>query len=151
MAPKTLLERPLTRREINRRSYYRHHATNSARTRAYQQTPAGRAAWKAGCLNTRAKRQGAAGRVSGADILALPAHCPCGATHALEVDHVVPLRNGGRNDADNVQVLCRQCHRAKTRAGEGRPRTVDPRVVADLSDGRIARHSASEPVQLSLL
>ncbi len=41
---------------------------------------------------------------------------------AREVDHVVPLANGGeRLDRANLQPLCRQCHQAKT-AGENERR-----------------------------
>jgi hypothetical protein len=32
-----------------------------------------------------------------------------------EVDHVIPLALGGRDDADNMQVLCSPCHGGKTR------------------------------------
>lgn len=32
-----------------------------------------------------------------------------------ECDHVVPLRAGGTNDINNLRVLCKPCHRAKTR------------------------------------
>lgn len=31
-----------------------------------------------------------------------------------EVDHVVPLSEGGGNDLANLQLLCRECHRRKT-------------------------------------
>ena len=48
------------------------------------------------------------------------AHCArCGvaypATH-IEIDHVLPLANGGADVDVNVQTLCRTCHRSKTRA-----------------------------------
>jgi len=32
----------------------------------------------------------------------------------LELDHIVPLWNGGRNVRDNAQTLCRTCHQWKT-------------------------------------
>lgn len=32
-----------------------------------------------------------------------------------EVDHVVPLSEGGTNNLDNLQCICRSCHREKTR------------------------------------
>ena len=39
------------------------------------------------------------------------------ATVALDVDHIVPIDEGGaRYDLDNLQPLCRACHNAKTRA-----------------------------------
>ena len=44
----------------------------------------------------------------------------CGAVRMdHEVDHVVPLEQGGGNDDDNLQLLCGgpgQCHAAKTAA-----------------------------------
>ena len=33
----------------------------------------------------------------------------------LEVDHVIPLIDGGSNDEDNLQTLCRGCHIDKSR------------------------------------
>lgn len=42
-----------------------------------------------------------------------------------EVDHVVPLEQGGSNDMSNLSLLCVECHKAKTaseatrRAGGG--------------------------------
>ncbi|WP_405016408.1 HNH endonuclease [Kitasatospora sp. NBC_00070] len=38
---------------------------------------------------------------------------------ALEVDHIQPLSKGGTDTADNVQLLCKGCHRAKTRRDLG--------------------------------
>lgn len=34
---------------------------------------------------------------------------------AVDVDHIVPLSKGGADVAGNVQVLCKACHRVKTR------------------------------------
>lgn len=42
---------------------------------------------------------------------------------ALEVDHVVPIIDGGSFELDNLQLLCQQCHRAKT-ATENRARAA---------------------------
>ena len=39
----------------------------------------------------------------------------CGAW-GKEVDHKVPVAEGGGNDPANLQVLCRRCHKKKTRA-----------------------------------
>jgi 5-methylcytosine-specific restriction protein A len=33
---------------------------------------------------------------------------------AWDIDHIVPLALGGTNAADNLQILCRPCHRSKT-------------------------------------
>ena len=38
-----------------------------------------------------------------------------------EVDHVLPIFRGGRDEEGNLQVLCRDCHRDKT-AQENRER-----------------------------
>jgi 5-methylcytosine-specific restriction protein A len=32
----------------------------------------------------------------------------------LEIDHIVPISQGGTKDESNLQVLCRECHRKKT-------------------------------------
>lgn len=40
-------------------------------------------------------------------------------TPATEVDHIVALVNGGADDVDNLQSLCADCHKDKTRADLG--------------------------------
>lgn len=46
----------------------------------------------------------------------------CGATAKdgakLEVDHITPVAKGGSNDADNLQVLCRDCNAGKSDSWE---------------------------------
>jgi hypothetical protein len=37
----------------------------------------------------------------------------CGSTTALEIDHIVPLINGGTSDFDNLQLLCETCNNRK--------------------------------------
>ncbi|WP_308377906.1 HNH endonuclease signature motif containing protein [Streptomyces sp. ISL-98] len=37
----------------------------------------------------------------------------------IDVDHVLPLALGGEDTDDNVQPLCRPCHRLKTREDFG--------------------------------
>lgn len=39
---------------------------------------------------------------------------------ATEVDHRVPLKQGGTDDRQNLQGLCHDCHAAKTKAEQGR-------------------------------
>lgn len=52
------------------------------------------------------------------------AHCAhCGATTALELDHIVPLAAGGTNHPTNLQALCHTCHLAKTAHEAARART----------------------------
>ena len=38
----------------------------------------------------------------------------CGNTHSLEYDHAIPFSLGGGNNADNIQLLCTPCNRAKS-------------------------------------
>ncbi|WP_274535902.1 HNH endonuclease [Streptomyces sp. CB02923] len=38
---------------------------------------------------------------------------------AIDVDHIVPLSRGGEDVASNVQLLCKPCHKAKTRVDFG--------------------------------
>jgi len=35
--------------------------------------------------------------------------------HAVNVDHIVPLADGGTDEDANLQTLCRSCHGKKTR------------------------------------
>ncbi|MBA7544890.1 hypothetical protein ES705_37251 [subsurface metagenome] len=37
----------------------------------------------------------------------------CGIKDNLEVDHIIPLSRGGREDEDNMQILCSKCNRKK--------------------------------------
>lgn len=37
----------------------------------------------------------------------------CGSADKLEIDHIVPISQGGTGDPNNLQVLCRQCNRRK--------------------------------------
>jgi len=38
---------------------------------------------------------------------------------STEVDHIVPLRDGGGNELDNLQALCKSCHSRKTAREDG--------------------------------
>lgn len=40
---------------------------------------------------------------------------------ATELDHIIPLIDGGKDDASNMQGLCHDCHERKT-SGEARIR-----------------------------
>ena len=43
-------------------------------------------------------------------------------TAATEVDHVIPLHQGGTDDFDNLQALCHDCHAEKTATEQGKRR-----------------------------
>ena len=96
-------------------------------TKLYQQTFAGRMALRAGGVNNAAKARGIAGRITGGALINLwalqneiPAEAPvkCAACGVLafewDVDHVVAANHGGDNVSGNLQLLCRDCHKAKT-------------------------------------
>ncbi|ACL64812.1 HNH nuclease [Anaeromyxobacter dehalogenans 2CP-1] len=46
-------------------------------------------------------------RDGGRCTFALPSGEPCGSTHRLELDHVVPRARGGTSTADNLRIRCR--------------------------------------------
>jgi len=41
-------------------------------------------------------------------------HITIQAGQAWDIDHIIPLALGGTNEPNNLQILCRPCHRAKT-------------------------------------
>lgn len=45
-----------------------------------------------------------------------------------ELDHIVPLVDGGTHDLDNLQTLCTPCHKKKT-AAEARERAMHSRAA----------------------
>lgn len=53
-------------------------------------------------------------------------HCNnCGAdgrTTRLELDHIIPVAEGGQDTLDNAQLLCTVCHTPKTQAEAARGR-----------------------------
>lgn len=88
------------------------------RVKEYHKTKNGKAALKAGHLNTTAKKRGQRGKVTKLDILALEENYQCATCHAtdgLEFDHIVPSCKGGENTAENLQLLCKKCHKEKTK------------------------------------
>jgi 5-methylcytosine-specific restriction enzyme A len=50
-------------------------------------------------------------------------------TVATEIDHIVPLENGGGYDESNVQPICTHCHQAKTARDRGY--RVKPTIGSD--------------------
>ncbi len=43
-------------------------------------------------------------------------------TPATEVDHIIPKSQGGTNTMDNLQAICKTCHKKKTQAESKRKR-----------------------------
>jgi 5-methylcytosine-specific restriction protein A len=43
----------------------------------------------------------------------------CHREAAAEVDHIIPIRQGGNNDESNLQALCKACHSRKTATEDG--------------------------------
>jgi len=37
----------------------------------------------------------------------------CGSVNDLQVDHILPVSRGGRNDVENLQMLCQPCNSSK--------------------------------------
>lgn len=81
----------------------------------------------ASTANQRAKRVGATGWITAADVREVwtrqPACVECGNGRGL--DHIVAFRDGGMNVPDNLQNLCRACNGAKEYAAQkGRPKAT---------------------------
>ena len=45
----------------------------------------------------------------------------CQSDEDLQVDHILPTYMGGSNELDNLQTLCRSCHREKTSEDAANP------------------------------
>lgn len=37
----------------------------------------------------------------------------CGSSDKLEIDHIIPISKGGKNELSNMQVLCSKCNNLK--------------------------------------
>lgn len=55
-------------------------------------------------------------------------HCSKTTKRAWELDHIVPLIEGGGFELSNMQTLCRRCHRTKT-AAEAKNRAEKRRIA----------------------
>lgn len=54
----------------------------------------------------------------------------CGSTETLEIDHVIPVCQGGTNDIENLVTACRHCNRSKSgRTPEEWERSKEPKPV----------------------
>jgi 5-methylcytosine-specific restriction endonuclease McrA len=70
--------------------------------------------------NYKARKRAASGSHTGEDIQRLfmsqnmqCAICQCELNNKWHVDHIMPLRLGGSNDAGNLQLLCVRCNTSK--------------------------------------
>lgn len=87
---------------------------------AYQRQPE---KWAERARNRRAKTRGANGNHTAADVAeirkmqrdrcALPT-CRAKLCGGGTIDHIHPLKTGGRNDRRNLQILCRSCNSRKS-------------------------------------
>ena len=41
--------------------------------------------------------------------------CGCNVGNSFDIDHITPLENGGKDNESNFQLLCKPCHKAKTK------------------------------------
>ena len=79
-----------------------------------------RAYSQAASAKMRAREAGLTEHFTTAQWLALCVHygnkcLRCGATEiVLTVDHIVPIRHGGKNTIDNIQPLCKACNTSKS-------------------------------------
>ena len=78
----------------------------------------GRFYYRAVTANARAKRVGATGKVTNADmeyIYERDGGCcvTCGSSENTVFDHIKSYFNGGTNSRDNLQLLCRICNMKK--------------------------------------
>lgn len=70
--------------------------------------------------NTKALRKGAQGRFTNKDVNDLLflqkgkcANCKLDASMKYHVDHIMPIKLGGKNDRSNIQILCPPCNLKK--------------------------------------
>lgn len=73
---------------------------------------------RARSMNRRALAKGQPNEISGEDLLRImdesKSKCKkCGGGDSLVFDHIIPYYRGGKNEAKNLQVLCRQCNMEK--------------------------------------
>lgn len=39
--------------------------------------------------------------------------CKCGKSGKLHLDHIIPISKGGKNELNNIQILCQKCNLLK--------------------------------------
>lgn len=90
-----------------------------------------RKAWARPLFHQDERKRGRAGQRDRAQVLAEEPLCRIceakGLTAASEqVDHVIPLSQGGKDERYNKQGLCKPCHRAKTKRESAAGRRGSP-------------------------
>jgi 5-methylcytosine-specific restriction endonuclease McrA len=111
------LNNPQTRKQVEAKYYQRNR--DALKARAYAWRAANPEAYRAIVRAGRARRRGADGHHTAADVTAIAAkqrgRCICcNKRRKLEVDHIVPLSKGGSNWPHNLQLLCRPCNASKS-------------------------------------
>jgi 5-methylcytosine-specific restriction endonuclease McrA len=81
----------------------------AARKREYYRTPRGRALYAA----ANARHRGAACRASDPAYTLLCSCQVCGATDDLQLEHMVPVSQGGTHYLENLTTMCRACNMSK--------------------------------------
>lgn len=59
--------------------------------------------------------------------------------NSFDIDHLIPLENGGKDDESNFQLLCKPCHKLKTKA--------DIKIIAKVRSIRQKHEGAKVPKQ----
>lgn len=59
----------------------------------------------------------------------------CGSDENLEVDHIRPTYVGGSDEPDNLQTLCRKCHRQKS-SEDSRRAPYNAELVKRIREGK---------------
>jgi len=114
------------------RASEKHRQEELERIKSYHQTERGKLALSAGYMNTNARKRAMPGKVSVDDLLSIDQECAaCGSNKNLEFDHIVSARDGGINERRNLQMLCVECHKMKTK-NEQRARTLGIRDIPDI-------------------
>ncbi len=121
----------------------------------YARTPFGFLSNKAGSVNTGAKVRGVSlvgsNRITASHLLNIisiqggnPLVCDCAkcskTSDKWQVDHIKPIRDGGSNSKDNIQLLCLKCHKEKTKK-ERRARSYKCRSDRKLFTPLLWEHS----------
>lgn len=104
------------------------HRNNNSFCYAHQSNLVGWARIQLKKGNTTKRGYGAAWRRVRGVVLQRDKHlcAPCSnvgrVTEATEVDHRMPIVEGGTNELENLQAVCRECHKQKTQIESKRAR-----------------------------